>query len=296
MPCVACCAIMACPTRRASRSTTPKPEQLASDLVPPVCTECHTAENVCACLICGTLVCGRQVNRHALSHCQEHHFQHRYVIELETERVWDHALDRYVHVVAEHSHSGADKPGTVDPDKGKQVALQEEFVTLLSQQLASQRQYFQMQLRRLDRDNANMYDQHQRNVQHLAQLQRSTEAQLKHVQAVCSELESERDQLDQRLKVSLCELVGLRKKRKALSATTQAQRRSAAQATQDEATLIHQLKQQVTALTEEIRDLEIHKVQASQLAGVEDAADSHVIITSPAETGRTGRRQRRPRK
>jgi hypothetical protein len=43
---------------------------------------------------------------------------------------------------------------TQDPDKGKQVALQEEFVTLLSQQLASQRQYYQQQLRRLDRDDA----------------------------------------------------------------------------------------------------------------------------------------------
>ena len=82
-------------------------------------------------------------------------------------------------MLAEHgSHSGADKPGTVvsgptclnsrgliaqshcgcgsDPDKGKQVALQEEFVTLLSQQLASQQQYYHQQLRRLERDDAIM--------------------------------------------------------------------------------------------------------------------------------------------
>jgi BRCA1-associated protein len=54
---------------------------------------CGQSESLWICLICGHIGCGRYKGGHANNHWQE--TQHTYALELESQRVWDYAGDKY---------------------------------------------------------------------------------------------------------------------------------------------------------------------------------------------------------
>ncbi len=57
------------------------------------CSVCGQSESLWICLICGHIGCGRYQGGHANNHWLE--TQHTYALELESQRVWDYAGDKY---------------------------------------------------------------------------------------------------------------------------------------------------------------------------------------------------------
>lgn len=126
----------------------------------PVCRYCQTPENqieskcmICSyegeslwmCIICGYVACGRYINGHAYDHFLA--TQHTYAMQLTDNQVWDYAGDNYVHRLLANKTDG--KPVEVEgADNYRQVeekmeAVQLEYTYLLTQQLESQRKYYE---------------------------------------------------------------------------------------------------------------------------------------------------------
>eukprot|EP00126_Sphaerothecum_destruens_P006515 Sdes_comp19395_c0_seq5m10705 len=121
--------------------------------------DCENHQNLWMCLICGNVGCSRYAGGHAY-----HHFldtQHTYVLELDTQRVWDYAGDSYVHRLVQNSVDGKmieislqnpdqkasernqNSNANFSFDFEKIDSIQLEFTHLLTHQLESQRKYFQ---------------------------------------------------------------------------------------------------------------------------------------------------------
>lgn len=126
----------------------------------PVCRYCQTPENqveskcmdcsyegesLWMCIICGYVACGRYINGHAYDHFSE--TQHTYAMQLTDNQVWDYAGDNYVHRLLANKSDG--KPVEVEGSEAyrqseeKIEAVQLEFTYLLTQQLESQRKYYE---------------------------------------------------------------------------------------------------------------------------------------------------------
>lgn len=131
-----------------------------SDTSCPVCRYCQTPEcqveskcMVCSyegdslwmCIICGYMACGRYINGHAYDHFAE--TQHTYAMQLTDNQVWDYAGDNYVHRLLANKSDG--KPVEVEgADAYRQAeekveGVQLEYTYLLTQQLESQRKYYE---------------------------------------------------------------------------------------------------------------------------------------------------------
>ncbi|PSN56725.1 BRCA1-associated protein [Blattella germanica] len=108
------------------------------------CFECHSADSLWICLICGHVGCGRYVQGHAYQHY--HETQHCYSMQLGNNRVWDYVGDNFVHRLLQNKGDGKLVDGG-SPPSGKQ---QLEFTYLLTSQLDSQRLYFEDKMTRLE--------------------------------------------------------------------------------------------------------------------------------------------------
>ncbi|KAL9650156.1 hypothetical protein ABK040_011325 [Willaertia magna] len=129
------------------------------------CMECGSNENLWVCLTCGYVGCGRYVGKHA----QEHYLNtgHTYSMEAETQRVWDYTGDGYVHRLVSSSVGGKLIEVTNPHQKevirettelleaqynSKLDAILHEYNILLTQQLASQRVYYETKLKDLEQE------------------------------------------------------------------------------------------------------------------------------------------------
>lgn len=143
------------------------------------CAVCHARENLWICLICGHMGCGRYDQAHAYDHYMA--TGHCYAMDIESQRVWDYVSDGYVHRLLQNevdgklvelpgssrgprggddgqipggmsssSYAAADvaaaamKAADTSEKKLDDVGLQ--FTQLLSSQLESQRDYYEMLL------------------------------------------------------------------------------------------------------------------------------------------------------
>lgn len=135
-----------------------------SDTSCPVCRYCQTpefqveskcmdcsyeGESLWMCIICGHVACGRYINGHAYDHFTE--TQHTYAMQLTDNQVWDYAGDNYVHRLLANKTDG--KPVEVEGGEAyrqaeeKVEAVQLEYTYLLTQQLESQRKYYEKLLK-----------------------------------------------------------------------------------------------------------------------------------------------------
>ncbi|PNF20905.1 BRCA1-associated protein [Cryptotermes secundus] len=116
------------------------------------CFECHSAESLWICLICGHVGCGRYVHGHAYQHY--HETQHCYSMQLGNNRVWDYVGDNFVHRLLQNKGDGklveGSPPGKQQCDDEKMDSVQLEFTYLLTSQLDSQRLYFEDKLARVE--------------------------------------------------------------------------------------------------------------------------------------------------
>lgn len=134
-----------------------------SDSSCPVCRYCQTpecqVENKCMdcdydgeslwmCIICGHVACGRYINGHAHDHFSQ--TQHTYAMQLTDNQVWDYAGDNYVHRLIANKTDG--KPVELEGSESyrqadEKEAVQLEYTYLLTQQLESQRKYYEKLLK-----------------------------------------------------------------------------------------------------------------------------------------------------
>ncbi|KAJ1943184.1 hypothetical protein EC988_006300, partial [Linderina pennispora] len=175
------------PTHQESELDAPGNTERSSD---NRCSVCQGGGDLWICLICGTIGCGRYVNGHAKDHFSQ--TQHPYSMELESQRVWDYVGDGYVHRLLQnkadgklvelsapaHTRMAVPQAGTsrlnrsTPPDsktsqqvpscpsdvyfeaREKLDAVTEEYEILLTSQLESQREHYEIQLARQQHQNA----------------------------------------------------------------------------------------------------------------------------------------------
>ncbi|EDV22101.1 uncharacterized protein TRIADDRAFT_29001, partial [Trichoplax adhaerens] len=119
-----------------------------------ICFECDDQNDLWICMICGNIGCGRYSAGHAYSHFQS--TEHAYAMKLDNNRVWDYTGDNYVHRLVQNKSDG--KPVAIsnndadDEDKRDSLAL--EFTYLLTQQLESQRRYYESKILSLEGETA----------------------------------------------------------------------------------------------------------------------------------------------
>ncbi|XP_052213652.1 BRCA1-associated protein-like isoform X4 [Dreissena polymorpha] len=124
------------------------PEEVADNR----CMKCGSHESLWICLICGNIGCGRYVGLHAYRHFQE--TQHTYAMELGNNKVWDYIGDNYVHRLVQNKSDGklvqVDEGGNPVRDE-KVDSLNLEYTYLLTNQLESQRLYFEEKMNEVER-------------------------------------------------------------------------------------------------------------------------------------------------
>ncbi|XP_052739222.1 BRCA1-associated protein [Bicyclus anynana] len=106
------------------------------------------------CLICGHVGCGRYEKGHAAKHFLASN--HTYALQLGSNRVWDYAGDNFVHRLVQNKADGklvaADGGLAADAACGgeKLDSAQLEFTYILTQQLDSQRMYYEEKIAQLE--------------------------------------------------------------------------------------------------------------------------------------------------
>jgi len=125
-----------CPVCRHSLTPEPSADQ--------TCFECYATESLWICIICGYIGCGRYQEQHAYQHYRK--TSHTYSMHLVNQRVWDYAGDNYVHRLIQGKGEVTGKVvaynnNNCEDDKIDSLTL--EYTYLLTNQLESQRLYFE---------------------------------------------------------------------------------------------------------------------------------------------------------
>ncbi|KAL0818047.1 hypothetical protein ABMA28_008586 [Loxostege sticticalis] len=106
------------------------------------------------CLICGNVGCGRYEGGHAAKHFLASN--HTYALQLGSNRVWDYAGDNFVHRLVQNKADGklvaSDGGLAADSACGgeKLDSAQLEFTYILTQQLDSQRTYYEERIAKIE--------------------------------------------------------------------------------------------------------------------------------------------------
>ena len=132
--------------------------KLSPSVIPLLkCEKCNIKTSLWCCLICGNIGCNRYQNGHAVTHFKE--TNHNYSLELESQRIWDYTLDKWVHRLILRQNS---TPINVDEEakEEKQLTEQEfyirmesiisEYNKVLSSQLEMQRKYYSKEMDNLE--------------------------------------------------------------------------------------------------------------------------------------------------
>ena len=122
------------------------------------CTVCNSDVNLWICLICGHVGCGRYDAAHAFMHYKQ--TLHSFAMDLTNQRVWDYAIDGYVHRIMQDKIDGklvelpsatGDYDNNINNDdfvpREKLDSIAQEYTHLLTSQLDSQRRYFEEKLK-----------------------------------------------------------------------------------------------------------------------------------------------------
>lgn len=140
-----------CPVCRYSQTPEPLPQNSCFECSGSS-AEAKTDDSLWICLICGHIGCGRYVEGHAYQHYCE--TQHTYAMQLGNNRVWDYAGDNYVHRLLQNKSDGKMVEVEANPDQRasdeKIDAVQLEYTYLLTNQLETQRRYFEDTIQKIE--------------------------------------------------------------------------------------------------------------------------------------------------
>ena len=122
------------------------------------CEKCKNKSSLWCCLICGNIGCGRYQNGHAVEHFKE--TNHRYSLELESQRIWDYSLDKWVHRVILGQSSAPINLEEEEENGGNNLTAQQfyikmesiinEYNKVLASQLEVQRKYYEKEMENLE--------------------------------------------------------------------------------------------------------------------------------------------------
>lgn len=163
-------------------------------LVESKCMDCsYEGESLWMCIICGYVACGRYINGHAYDHFSQ--TQHTYAMQLTDNQVWDYAGDNYVHRLLANKSDG--KPVEVEGAESyrqadEKEAVQLEYTYLLTQQLESQRKYYEKLLKECEK-------QYQKKVKDLTNDLEKISNSMTQLQEQHSQATKDKNSLDKRL-------------------------------------------------------------------------------------------------
>ncbi|KAM3956792.1 BRCA1-associated protein [Aphomia sociella] len=133
------------------------------------------------CLICGHVGCGRYEGGHAAKHFLASN--HTYALQLGSDRVWDYAGDNFVHRLVQNKADGklvASEGGGEGEESAcggeKLDSVQLEFTYILTQQLDSQRMFYEEKIAKLESAHAAALQEAQSRATDAAALRRDNNA------------------------------------------------------------------------------------------------------------------------
>ncbi|CCC67813.1 hypothetical protein NCAS_0A12550 [Naumovozyma castellii] len=140
------------------------------------CATCESHENLWICLICGNIGCGRYNSKHAIKHYED--TSHCFAMDMRTQRVWDYAGDNYVHRLVQNEVDG--KLVEIGENTGNDTAVVEATTATGSSSTSHGK----------DTKDYNLS----------ANFLRNKEYNLEYVQVLISQLESQREYFELKLK------------------------------------------------------------------------------------------------
>ncbi|XP_015786948.1 BRCA1-associated protein [Tetranychus urticae] len=240
------------------------------------CFECASQESLWICLICGHIGCGRYVEGHAKSHYRE--TQHTYALELGMDnRVWDYAGDNYVHRLLQNKSDG--KPVAVEYDnhtEDKIDSVQLEYTYLLTNQLETQRHYFEETICRIESEaEERIKDVIEKNkviLEEKDHLEIENQRLLRDKQT----LEKKVGQLTSRLSKVLHDVQEEKEMNKCLAQNQDLWSQKLKQTEQDLKTAIEKKDTEIQELKEQVRDLMFFFEASNKLKDVKEATQEEI--------------------
>lgn len=166
------------------------------------CMECgYQQESLWMCIICGHVGCGRYIDGHAYDHFRE--TQHTYAMQLTDNQVWDYVGDNYVHRLLANKSDG--KPVEIEGSDAyrraeeKIEAAQLEYTYLLTQQLDSQRKYYEKQLRECEKNT-------QKKIKDLTVKNKKLSDDMADLEDKCQTLNKDKSNLEKKLHITSTKL------------------------------------------------------------------------------------------
>ncbi|CAG4967957.1 unnamed protein product [Parnassius apollo] len=248
------------------------------------------------CLICGHVGCGRYEGGHAAKHFLASN--HTYALQLGSNRVWDYAGDNFVHRLVQNKTDGklvAAEGGLAADDAAcgaeKLDAAQLEFTYMLTQQLDSQRMFYEDRIAKLESERSAECCVLRRRAAAAEAENSQLRERLQQLQRDCAQHERRMQQLAARLSSVQNDLAEERGLASAL-ATGQAQWQE--QAKQKEEAFL----KEVADLKEQLRDVMFFVEARGQLERTEAAtrdeiASASVSVAAPDRHKPGARRRRR---
>lgn len=277
--------------------------QTPENQVESKCMDCsHEGESLWMCIICGYVACGRYINGHAYDHFTQ--TQHTYAMQLTDNQVWDYAGDNYVHRLLANKTDG--KPVEVEGADAfrraeeKVEAVQLEYTYLLTQQLESQRKYYEKLLRDCEKKCA-------KEVQDVKEEFGKVKEDLDELQEKFKQMTKDKNALDKKLRKTQAKLASSSNEHdeeKQINKCLTLNQEQFQQKIKDLERQIIEKDAKLAEMEEQQRDLMFYleardKIDTSiseNVVSQNEMDDSHIIVQQAASTSGTGKNNRRKKK
>jgi BRCA1-associated protein len=223
-------------------------------------------------------------------------------MQLGNNRVWDYAGDNYVHRLLQNKSDGkmvqVDQPANQSQDKVD--SLQLEYTYLLTNQLETQRTYFEDALSRRESETTKTIETLQKE-NHLLSVQ--TDQLKEQVSLLTKEkqsLQKKLNQVSQKMSKSLSDLEEERTLNKCLRDNQEGWNKKVKNLEEKLSKVTHERDKEIDELKEQVRDLMFfleaqNKLKNSNEVSVEEIQESTVIV-SPSASSTTPRSKTRTKK
>lgn len=282
---------------------------------PPVasnrCFECPEdcersgEESLWICLVCGHIGCGRYLDGHAYKHYLD--TQHTYSMQLGSNRVWDYAGDNYVHRLLQNKADGKVvevecNPSNQHVSDEKIEAVQLECTYLLTNQLETQRRYFEERIGKIENDSREQ-------IKELIDKARVSQEGKEKLEEKYNNLSKEKQTVDkkvstltQRLNKISAELEEERQMNKCLRENQNSWQTKLNEVQESTKKLIEKKDEEIDELKDQVRDLMFFLETQNKLKDVteeerKDIESGTIVVgESPSSASSSGSKGRRRRK
>lgn len=246
----------------------------------------ETTESLWICLVCGHVGCGRYVEGHAYKHYVE--TQHTYAMQLGNNRVWDYAGDNYVHRLLQNKSDGkvveVDN-ASVRASEEKIDAFQLEYTYLLTNQLDTQRKFYEETIRKIESEAQETISSLQEKNQIMTQDKVKMQEQINNLNKEKSSCERKLNQLSTKLGKLSEELAEEKELNKALTKNQDILHKNLKESEEKMLQLISAKNEELNDLKDQVRDLMIYLEAQSKIKAVSDSDLQQEIQTGKIVLG-----------